>query len=414
MRTRPTALALVMGVALFLATACSKEREVAATVLAERGPASFTVPAEGYLEAMEAKPVAVPRVPTGALKVKELADEGQRVSPGEVLVVFDDTQLNIDLDNHKATFRASSREIERTDFQAEITSGTLETMRRVAEIERDNAEAFKIRDETIFSKLEILENEVREREASETVVYADAAIELRGEYYDIEKRILQVELGQAEGKLQRVSTSLGKLVLKAPIEGLVVYRKDWRGNTVSLGDSLWPGNVVMSIVDPTSTGLTAFVLERDAAGLEVGASADVLVDSAPGKVFEGKVARIAEISRPIESGSPVKYTEVKIEIDDEARATLRPGSKGSARISTAKLEDAIVVPRAAIHGPAESPYVVIESAAGREERPVTLGAGDLVRVSVSEGLEGGERLVIGSPSSESPQRSTPSKPAMSA
>jgi hypothetical protein len=214
--------------------------------------------------------------------------------------------------------------------------------------------------------------------------------------------------------MERVNTSLGNLVLKAPIEGLVVYRKDWRGNTVSQGDSLWPGNVVMSIVDPTSTGLTAFVLERDAAGLAVGAPAEVLVDSAPGKVFEGKVARIAEISRAIESGSPVKYTEVKIEIEDESRSALRPGSKGSARIATASLEDAVIVARAAIHGPAESPFVVIETATGREERPVTLGAGDLVRVSVSEGLEGGERLVIAPPSSESPQQGAPSQPSLSA
>ncbi len=100
--------ALALGAALVLVAGCASEQETSATVVAERGPASFTVPAEGYLEAMQAVPVAVPRVPTGALKVKGLADEGQRVGPGEVLVVFDDTQLNIDLDNHKATRRMVS------------------------------------------------------------------------------------------------------------------------------------------------------------------------------------------------------------------------------------------------------------------------------------------------------------------
>ena len=65
------------------------------------------VPAQGYLEALDASPVAVPRVPTGALKVKELVPEGSIVEAGEIVVVFDDTQLSIELDNHRATFRSA-------------------------------------------------------------------------------------------------------------------------------------------------------------------------------------------------------------------------------------------------------------------------------------------------------------------
>ena len=51
---------------------------------------------------------------------------------------------------------------------------------------------------------------------------------------------------------------------------------------------------------------------------------------------------------------------------------------------------------------------------GREERPVKLGGGDLVRASVSEGLEGGEQLVIAPPSSDGQQQSAPAQPSMTA
>ena len=62
----------------------------------------------------------------------------------------------------------------------------------VAELTRDHATTFKLADETIFSKLEILEEEVRKTEAEETILFADASLLLRGEYYDIEERILNV------------------------------------------------------------------------------------------------------------------------------------------------------------------------------------------------------------------------------
>ena len=41
----------------------------------------------------------------------------------------------------------------------------------------------------------------------------------------------------------------------------------------------------------------------------------MVIDARPDREFEGKVTNVAEVSRPIERGSPVKYTEVKIEME---------------------------------------------------------------------------------------------------
>lgn len=365
------------------------------TVTAVRTDLELTVPAKGYLEATKASPIGVPRVPTGAMKVKELVPEGSIVEEGDIILVFDDTQLNIELSNHKASFRSADRRIDRTQIQSTIESGSIEVMREVAELERDNVSSFKIEDLSIYSRLEILEEEVKKTEAEETILFADASLMLRGEYYDIEERILDVEKKQVAGKIGRVETSLGNLVLRAPIGGLIIYKKNWRGSTVAVGDTLWPGNVVMSIVDPASTALSAFVLEKDAAGLEVGTSARIAVDAKPDRTFEGRLTSIAEISRPIEPNSPVKYTEVKIEIDDGDPDLLKPGMKGEARVVTGRLENAIVVPRSALRGEPDSPFLVLENGGSFVRRAVSLGPGNLVLVSVTEGLEGGERILLG-------------------
>ncbi len=371
-------------------------------VTAEPTSLEIVVPAKGELEATQASPIAVPRVPTGALKVKELVEEGTIVEQGEIVVVFDDTQLAIELGNHRASFRSTDRRIDRTQLQSTIESGSIEVMKEVAEIERDNVEAFEIADETIYSRREILEDEVRLDNAHETILFADASLLLRGEYYDIEERILGVEKDQVKGRIDRVEYSLGSLVLKAPIGGLVVYRKNWRGSSVAVGDTLWPGNLIMSIVDPASAALKGYVLERDAAGLAAGAEATVTVDARPERVFQGRVATIAEIARPIERGSPVKYCEVRIEITAGDPALLKPGMKGEARIRLGRVEDAVVVPRSAVRGQPDAPFVLVQGPRGGERRPVQLGPGDLVRVSVTEGLAGGERVLLGGPDGEAP------------
>ena len=93
--------------------------------------------------------------------------------------------------------RRIDRRIDRTKLQSDIETGSIDVMKEVAELERDNVEAFKIVDENIYSRLEILREAVRKDEAAETILFADASILLRGQYYDIEERILGVERGQA-------------------------------------------------------------------------------------------------------------------------------------------------------------------------------------------------------------------------
>ena len=383
-------------------------------VVATRTSLEFSVPASGSLDAMKASPIAVPPVPTGALKIKELVPEGAIVRPGDIVLVFDDTQLNIDLGNHKASFRSADRRIDRTQLQSAIEKGSIEVMREVAELERENVDAFKIVDENIYSKLEILETTVKKDTAQETILFADASLLLRGQYYDIEERILGVEKGQVKGRIDRVETSLGNLVLKAPIGGLIIYKKNWRGSSAAVGDSLWPGNVVMSIVDPASVALTAYVLEKDAAGVKAGADALVTVDARPERSFKGHVKSIAEVSRPIERNSPVKYTEVRIEFEEADPDLLKPGMKAQARVITGRVEDGVVVPRSAVVAEGEIHFVMLAEGASDRKRVVTLGPGDQVRVSITEGLSGGEKVLIGGPRAEEPPAGSEARAALPA
>jgi len=391
-----TALALLV-VAVGAPWSCAEREDRAGngvSIRAVRGPLDVRVRARGELEAVAASPIAVPPVPSGALKVASLAPEGSVVQAGDTVIVFDDTQLNLELDNQQSSYNSTERRTDRTRLQSAIESGAIEAMKDVAILERDHAGSFKIDDDVIYSRLEILAAALGKEFAEEKITFADASLVLRGQTYDIDERILGVEKTQLLGKIERAKTSLGSLVLKAPIGGMIVYKKNWRGAVVGVGDTLWPGNVVMSIVDPTRTALRAFVLEKDAAGLEAGAVAEVRVDAVAEQPFRGKVRTVAKLSRPIAQGSPVKYFEAVIDVEDGDPDILKPGMKGEASILVTHLDEAVVVPRTAVRGGETDPHVVVADAKGSTRTPVKLGPGDLVRVSVREGLAGGESLLI--------------------
>jgi HlyD family secretion protein len=378
------------------------EGAAAVTVPVVRQDFAAIVTALGEIESQSASPIAVPPVPTGALTVKELAPEGSVVGEGDVVLVFDETSLEIELENNMATFRSSERRIDRTQIQKAIESGSIEVMRDIAELEAGHARSFEIDEEdaVIYSRVDLLEQEIRLDEAEETILFADASLELRGEYYDIDERILEVEKKQTETKIGRVQTSLAKLVLRAPIGGMIVYKKNWRGGSASVGDSLWPGNVVMSIVDPADTIMRVWILESEAAGISEGAPVTLRVDARP------------DLSRPIERGSPVKYFEATIAIEDGDPELLKPGLKGEARITAAAVEGALVVPRSALRGSEGDFHVLVAGPRGPERRPVELGARDRVRVVVTGGLSEGDRVMLGEHESTVGSEAEPTAPGV--
>jgi hypothetical protein len=176
---------------------------------------------------------------------------------------------------------------------------------------------------------------------------------------------------------------------------MVVYRKNWRGAMVTVGDTLWPGNIVMSIVDPTQTSLMVNIFEKDAAGVVENSLTQVRIDAFPAVQFAGTVRSVSKLSRPIEQGSPVKYFEAVVALDHGDAGRLKPGMKGEAVILVKEIPDAVVVPRAAVRGKEEATHVLVSTLDGVRRQKVLLGEGDQVRVSVVAGLHGGERILLG-------------------
>ena len=84
-------------------------------------------------------------------------------------------------------------------------------------------------------------------------------------------------------------TNAERLVVKAPLAGMVALENVWRGNGMGKpleGDQLFTGQPIMRIFDPTQMVVDTVVGEPDGAILTPGARAKVRLDAYPELIFD--------------------------------------------------------------------------------------------------------------------------------
>jgi multidrug resistance efflux pump len=98
----------------------------------------------------------------------------------------------------------------------------------------------------------------------------------------------QSAVGQAGANLALIDAQIGKLVVAAPADGVILTRN------VESGEVVNPGSVVLSLGQLANLTITVYVAEDLYGQLKLGQAADVTVDSFAGKVFKATIIQIAD------------------------------------------------------------------------------------------------------------------------
>jgi multidrug resistance efflux pump len=93
---------------------------------------------------------------------------------------------------------------------------------------------------------------------------------------------------QAEANLSLLDTQIAKLIIAAPMDGVILTRN------VEPGEFVQPGAVTLAIADLGDMTITVYVPEDRYGQISLGQQADVTVDSFPGESFTAEVIHIAD------------------------------------------------------------------------------------------------------------------------
>jgi HlyD family secretion protein len=198
----------------------------------------------------------------------------------------------------------------------------------------------------------------------------------------------QAQLDAARATTQAAQARLSQTVLRAPSDARVLTR------TVEPGQIVQPGRALLSLALAGPTQLKAQVDERFLAELATGQPATVVADAFASQRLAAQVAFIAP-AVDVQRGA----VEVTLKLDQPAPAFLREDMTLSVEVETARRDQALTVPLAALRtapGAAADVADVLLAVDGRAQlQRVRLGVRSLQAAEVLDGLNAGDTLLLG-------------------
>jgi HlyD family secretion protein len=152
----------------------------------------------------------------------------------------------------------------------------------------------------------------------------------------------QAAIQQAEASLKVDETNLSKTVIYSPVNGMVLQRNVDPGQTVAA--SLQAPVLFTLAEDLTQMELQVDVDEADVGQVKSGQAATFAVDAYPDRQFAATITQVRFGSQTT-SGVVTYKTLLKVDNPDLA---LRPGMTATADIVVQKIENALLVPNAAL------------------------------------------------------------------
>jgi HlyD family secretion protein len=152
----------------------------------------------------------------------------------------------------------------------------------------------------------------------------------------------RAQVTQSEASLNTVETDLTKAIIRSPVDGVVLVRNVERGQTVAA--SLQAPVLFTIAQDLREMELHVDIDEADVSRVQPGQDVSFTVDAYPDRSFPATIREVRFASKTVEG---VVTYEAVLDVEN-ADLMLRPGMTATADITVERIEDALLVPNAAL------------------------------------------------------------------
>lgn len=437
------------------------------TQAVERATVPVVITANGIVEAERS--INLSPENSGVVKTL-LVEEGDRVVQGQVVALMDDANLRGELlqvqgqlaqqEANLARLIAGDRpeDIARAEAQLTEAEASLQELRSgsrdqdiaqaEARLQRVQAsfqqrEANLQRYDSLFSAGAISREEVEQRRAdrdvaaaevreaeeslalfqagsrNEQIVQAEARVEQQRQSVaalragnrseDIDQARAQVL--SAQGSLQTTEARLQNTEIQAPFDGVInqIYAELGAFVSPSVSGGNTESSSSSSILQLSSdrNEVVVNLPESQIARVDVGQPVVIKADAFPGETFTGQVARIAAQATVNQN---VTSFEVNLSLDLPEAEKLRVGMNVEAQFEVGRLDNALLVPNAAVVRGPEGEGVYVLEGDDPVLQPIQTGDTAQGQTEVISGLDGDEEVLISPPSDDSPSGGFPFPP----
>ncbi len=276
-----------------------------------RGNLTIIVTATGTLQ--PTNKVEVGSELSGTIKTVE-ADYNSKVKIGQILAKLDTTKLEAQLTQSRAALESAKAKTLQAEATVTETRAKLSQFQKVRELSDGRVPS---------------QSEMDAAQASFERAKADLANSLAA-------------VSQAQASVKANETDLSKSVIKSPINGIVLTRAIEPGQTVA---ATMTTPVLFTLAeDLTQMELHVNVDEADIGKVQEGQKATFTVAAYPNRTFDAQIIQ-TRFGSSTTSGVVTYETVLKVNNRDLA---LRPGMTATADMTVQKIENAVLIPSAAL------------------------------------------------------------------
>jgi HlyD family secretion protein len=201
-----------------------------------------------------------------------------------------------------------------------------------------------------------------------------------------DRTLAAARTAQAVQHLATLDAQLSYATIRAPITGIVTDQFQYEGEFASTGAKL------VTVADISEVIVKAPFSDTAVAQLKVGDAASVMPTDTSAEELKGQVTLLSRSSDPTN-----RTVEVWVTLGNGA-GTLRANGAAQVKVFANAKRDAIVVPTSAVSLDAsnanEGTVMVVDALSVAHETKVTVGTRTNDLVEITEGLKGGETVVI--------------------
>ena len=327
----------------------------------------------------------------GPATVKQiLVQEGEAVRPGQLLVQLDDAAARASLARADAQLRAAQ-----ANYAAMQAGGSPEELlTRQAGLTKAR-DAFHAADRNLQAVIRLQQqgaaSQAEVTAARDRLNRAQADLRLlqekgTGRFSKLDRERAQADVHNAEAAVAAAQELIENSNVRAPFAGTVYSLPVRQGAYVNSGDLL------VQLADLKQVQVRAFVDEPEVGRLRMGQAVQITWEALPGRVWNGQVATLP--ANIVSRGSRM-IGEVLCTVDNGDQKLL-PNVNITARIVTADTNNALTLPREALHDEGNKRIVYVVQDGRLEGRQVQTGVVNLTRVEILKGLSENDTVALAS------------------
>lgn len=197
-----------------------------------------------------------------------------------------------------------------------------------------------------------------------------------------EVRAASSGLTQAEIRVAEAGLDLERTRVRAPFAGVLT------AITVSTGETVVPGQGLMTLIDIRDVTVQARVLESEAGRMRLGRNVDLRFAAHPNRVFKGRIRALSPVIDPAD-----RTSAVHIDVEDPG-GEIKPGMHAEAAIEVEVHPGCLLVPQEAVLFRDGRKLVFVVEGGSAQWRYVATGLENDLWIEILDGIREGEPVIV--------------------